>query len=360
MTQQEIDIFTQEIETLISTLNLVKLNLEKDNLQKELEDKDNWNNNQKLTDLSKLSSSLGLKIEKIKALVGNLENLQIAYDLKENEEFTRILNETKSQYEELKKESFLNGEFDQQNAEISIHAGAGGLDAQDWAAMLASMYQAFFKNQSWSWEIISFSPGEEGGLKSIFIEVKGIDVYGYLKEEAGVHRLVRISPFNAGKTRETSFALVEVLPSDLESKHNLGEIPEKDLKWEYSMSSGKGGQSVNTTYSAVRLVHLPTNISVTCQNERSQLQNKQQALRYLKNKLVILELQKNQDLKSELKGVAVSAQWGSQIRSYVLHPYKLVKDVRSGFETTDTVDIIELGNILPIIWSVKASKNLEK
>jgi len=171
---------------------------------------------------------------------------------------------------------------------------------------------------------------------------------------------VRISPFNAGKTRETSFALVEVLPSDLESKHNLGEIPEKDLKWEYSMSSGKGGQSVNTTYSAVRLVHLPTNISVTCQNERSQLQNKQQALRYLKNKLVILELQKNQDLKSELKGVAVSAQWGSQIRSYVLHPYKLVKDVRSGFETTDTVDIIELGNILPIIWSVKASKNLEK
>jgi len=209
---------------------------------------------------------------------------------------------------------------------------------------------------NWEVNLISLSNGEEGGVKSATIEVRGLQSYGYLKEEAGVHRLVRISPFNSGGTRETSFALVEVIPDNVIDEVEAFEIKEEDLKWDTFMAGGKGGQSVNTTYSAVRVTHLPTKIVVVCQNERNQIQNRQIALKHLKNKLAVLEVQKHQELKKELRGEFHSPEWGSQIRNYVLHPYKLVKDTRSGFETTNVDKILEQGELLEIIWSVKKAK----
>ena len=316
---------------------------------------DIWNNPSQASTINRELSLLNSKIKKVESLENRKNDLIAAIELSDHEESTNIYKNLKVDFTTIQNERYLSGKFDTENAQLSIHAGAGGLDAQDWAAMLCSMYQSFATSQKWDWEIIAISSGEEGGIKSVTLDIKGDYAYGFLKEEAGVHRLVRISPFNSGKTRETSFALVEVIPLNLNQYVEIQEIPEKDLKWEYSMSSGKGGQSVNTTYSAVRLVHIPTGISVSCQNERSQLQNKQQALKYLLNKLAALELKKSIELKNEIKGGFVSAEWGSQIRSYVLHPYKLVKDHRSGFETSDITDILDNGNILPIIWSVKTS-----
>jgi peptide chain release factor 2 len=313
-----------------------------------------WNDPKQAGILNKTLVALKQKKQKFEDLVSNCKNLLAAIELSDGIEQKLVYNQLNQDFVNLQNEQYLSGKFDHQDAQLSLHSGAGGLDAQDWTAMLCAMYQSFATNQGWDWEIISLSAGEEGGTKSVTLNIKGQNVYGYLKEEAGVHRLVRISPFNAGKTRETSFALLEILPLEVNDFVQIQEILEKDLKWEYSTSSGKGGQSVNTTYSAVRLVHLPTGISVTCQNERSQTQNKQQALKYLKNKLAVLEIKKNQELKNEIKGDFISAEWGSQIRSYVLHPYKMVKDHRSGFESGNITDILENGNILPIIWSVKA------
>ena len=214
------------------------------------------------------------------------------------------------------------------------------------------MYQAFAKKQGWVSELTYLSAGEEGGVKTATLKIKGQFAFGLLKEEAGVHRLIRLSPFNAGHTRETSFAMVEVLPEGLDEEVEI-DLEEKDLRWDYFMSSGKGGQSVNTTYSAVRVVHLPTGISVTCQNERSQQQNKLQALKYLKNKLAILKLKEQQQLKEELRGDWQSPEWGSQIRSYVMHPYKLVKDHRSGCETQDVEGVLAGEGLLDFIWAMK-------
>jgi peptide chain release factor 2 len=345
--------FISKSRELVDSLGENDTVLKISSLQTNLENPEIWNNQIEATKLNKELAALNLKLSKIKAFKDDLENIQVAIDLNEYAEAKKIHSALSKQYLSLQQETFLTGKFDFQGALLSIHAGAGGVDAQDWAAMLLSMYQAFARRQGWESEIVSISSGDEGGVKSAFVNITGENVYGLLKEEAGVHRLVRISPFNAGKTRETSFALVEVLPDDLESEMNLDEIPEKDLRWEYFMSSGKGGQSVNTTYSAVRIIHIPTNISVTCQNQRSQLQNKQEALKYLRNKLVALELKKNKELQNELKGEFQSTQWGSQIRSYVLHPYKMVKDHRSGFETDQVNDVIENGDILSFIWAMK-------
>lgn len=353
--QNEIDFndFISKSRELVDSLCEDKIISKKFETEKSLENPDIWHNQLEATRLNKELSATNSKLSKIQKFKNDLENLQIAIDLQEYGEVHKIHFALNKQYLSLQQETFLNGKFDFQGALISIHAGAGGVDAQDWAAMLLSMYQAFVRRQGWQSEIVYLSSGDEGGVKSAFMTISGENVYGLIKEEAGVHRLVRISPFNAGKTRETSFALVEVLPDDLESEIHLGEIPEKDLRWEYFMSSGKGGQSVNTTYSAVRVIHIPTNISVTCQNQRSQLQNKQEALKYLRNKLVAVELKKHKDLQNEIKGDFQSAQWGSQIRSYVLHPYKMVKDHRSGFETDQVNSVIEDGDILSFIWAMK-------
>ena len=356
ITQHEFREYLDDKRGLLESLKYNEYTLKRSELQHELESEAIWSDPHTA---GRLNQELGIvngKIELIDEYKSLLEDIQVAFDLEDEVEFGSIDSKIAKAYDHLQNQNFLSGKFDHHNAIVSLHAGAGGVDAMDFAAMLASMYQAFCKRENFEYTIISISPGEEGGVKSISIEIKGKYAYGYLKEEAGVHRLVRISPFNSGKTRETSFALVEVIPADLEQEIVI-ELDDKDIRWDFYQASGKGGQSVNTTYSAVRLVHIPTNITVTCQNERSQTQNKAQAIKYLKNKLVALELKKHKDLENELKGTFVSAEWGSQIRNYVLHPYKLVKDVRSGWESNDVNRVLEEGDLMPVIWSVKKSKS---
>jgi peptide chain release factor 2 len=346
----------KQSQTLLQSLDQVALQNQIDQIQKELNHPNIWENTEKATSLNRKLTELQNRYRQIQDLVDNLENLKIAQELGDLEQIEIITKAIQKQFDQLQQAEHLQGRFDSRKAILSVHAGAGGVDAQDFAAMLLSMYQAFCKHQGWTYHIIHISAGEEGGLKSCTVEIDGPFAYGLLKEEAGVHRLVRLSPFNSGKTRETSFGLVEVLPDGLHSEIEIN-IDEKDLKWEFSMSSGKGGQSVNTTYSAVRVVHLPTGVSATCQNERSQTQNKHMALHYLKNKLAAIELQKQKDIMQEIKGEFQSAEWGSQIRSYILHPYKLVKDHRSNWESSDPLKILEEGDLLPVIWSVKKVKN---
>lgn len=355
ITQHEFKEYLDDKKGLLDSINFDELITQRSTIQKILEDQEIWNDPHRVGKLNQELSIVEGKIELIDEYRSLLGDIQVAFEMADDLEFEETNQKVLKAYEHLQNQNFLNGKFDTHNAVVSIHAGAGGVDAMDFAAMLASMYQAFCKRENFDYEIISISPGEEGGLKSVSFEIRGKYAFGYLKEEVGVHRLVRISPFNSGKTRETSFALVEVIPADLEGEVNV-TIDEKDIRWDFYQASGKGGQSVNTTYSAVRLVHIPTNITVTCQNERSQVQNKAQAMKYLKNKLVALELKKQKDLENELKGAFISAEWGSQIRNYVLHPYKMVKDLRSGWETNDTNRVLEEGDLMPIIWSVKKSK----
>lgn len=243
-------------------------------------------------------------------------------------------------YEQLNLTTFLSGKYDDHDAIMSIHAGAGGVDAQDWAEMLLRMYLRFCQAKNLKTIIIDDSRGGEAGIKSVVLEISGPYAYGYLKSEAGVHRLVRLSAFNPAHTRETSFALVEVLPAIQQTEFQLNM---DEIEIEAKTSRGHGGQSVNTTYSAIRATHKPTGLTVTIQNERSQSQNKEQALKILAAKLVQLEEQKQEQQRLKIRGEFHSAEWGSQIRSYVLHPYKLVKDHRTGYETSDAERVLEGG-----------------
>ncbi len=261
-------------------------------------------------------------------------------------ELEKVYGELASRLTNFEMKKLLASEYDQANALLAIHAGAGGTDAQDWAAMLRRMYLRFGEQMAWSIQIVDESRGQEAGIKSSLLKIEGPYAYGYLKCEAGVHRLVRISPFDAEKMRHTSFALVEVLP-ELPEVVDLAIEP-KDLRIDTFMSSGHGGQSVNTTYSAVRLVHIPTGITVSCQNERSQTQNKETAMKYLRAKLWQIAWGKQQATKKELRGEFKSAEWGNQARSYVLQPYKLVKDHRTEFESNDPEKILD-GEIMPFI-----------
>jgi peptide chain release factor 2 len=249
--------------------------------------------------------------------------------------------------------TFLSGPYDDRNCLFSIHAGAGGTDAQDWAEMLLRMYLRYAEKQKYKVDILEKSAGSEAGIKSVVLKISGASAFGYLKSEAGVHRLIRLSPFNPTHTRETSFALIEALP-ELETHEEIRLQP-KDLKIETSTARGHGGQSVNTTYSAVRITHIPTKLKVSIQNERSQHQNKQQALKILQSKLKLLEEQKQQEEKLKIRGEFHSAEWGNQIRSYTLHPYKLVKDHRTNFETKDPESVLD-GNLSDFISAYHEQK----
>ena len=234
---------------------------------------------------------------------------------------------------------FLSGPYDRSNAILAIHAGAGGTDAQDWADMLQRMYRRWIERSNFSSETYDLSPGEEAGIKSVTIEVNGPYAYGYLKSERGVHRLVRQSPFDSGHRRHTSFALVEVMP-DVQDGADI-EINPEDVKFEAYRAGGPGGQNVNKVSTAVRLTHAPSGIVVTCQTERSQLQNRETAMRILKAKLLLIEAERREAERLQLRGEHVEAGWGNQIRSYVVHPYNLVKDLRTGHESSDPNGVLD-------------------
>lgn len=249
------------------------------------------------------------------------------------DEISDQVSKIEKELESKETETYLSGKHDQDNAILSIFAGAGGVDAQDWAEMLLSMYLKYAEKKGFQKNIISLSAGQEAGVKSVSVEITGPFAYGMLKSEGGVHRLVRISPYDADKARHTSFAMVEVVP---EIEATSVDIPESDIKVETFRASGHGGQSVNTTDSAVRLTHIPTGTVVICQNERSQLQNKAKAMQVLRARVqVIKESERDKEIKI-IRGDNLSAEWGSQIRSYVLHPYQMVKDHRTEAETSNT------------------------
>ena len=233
----------------------------------------------------------------------------------------------------------LSGKYDAEDAYLAIHAGAGGTDAQDWAEMLLRMYLRWAERRGFKTEIVSEMPGDEAGIKSVTVALQGDYVFGYLRSERGVHRLVRLSPFDSNHRRHTSFCLVEVWP-DVQEDVDI-EIDEKDLQIDTFRSSGAGGQNVQKNETAIRITHLPTGLVVSCQNERSQAQNKERALQVLKMRLLDLERQKQEEEFAALKGEHVSAAWGNQIRSYVLHPYQLVKDLRTDYETGNTHAVLD-------------------
>lgn len=247
--------------------------------------------------------------------------------------------ETDEQLASLETKALLSGEYDERNAVLSFHAGAGGTEAQDWTAMLKRMIERWAESHGYAVKQVEESRGEEAGIKSATIKVEGPDAYGYLKSEAGVHRLVRISPFDADKARHTSFSLLEIIPE-------LGDVAEiqldeKELKIDFYRAGGHGGQNVNKVETAVRITHIPTGVVVNCQNERSQAQNKELALSMLTAKLAILAKEAHLEKISDLKGEHRKVEWGSQIRSYVLQPYQLVKDVRTNHEETDVEAVLE-------------------
>jgi len=256
------------------------------------------------------------------------------------------LREITGHFDKLKAQLKFKGPYDDHDAILSLYAGAGGTDAQDWTQMLQRMYTRWAEAHGLKVTMIDESTGEEAGIKSATIEINGNDVYGLLKSEHGVHRLVRLSPFNADHLRQTSFAKVEIMPKIDRSDEVV--LDDKDLKIDVYRSGGRGGQSVNTTDSAVRITHVPTGITVAIQNERSQLQNKETAMTILRSRLAQLQLEQHQDKLSDLKGPIQSAEWGNQIRSYVLHPYKQVKDLRTGYETSNPDSVLD-GNLDPFI-----------
>lgn len=320
-----------------------------------------WNDKEKADDVIKEASNLKSTIEKITKLKTNIETNIETIEILNDDLDTELLDlleqdlmKLNNELEELKIETYLSGKYDKNNCILEIHSGAGGTESCDWAEMLYRMYTRYLLKNNYNFTVLDSQEGEEVGLKSISILVKGTNAYGYLKNETGIHRLVRISPFDSNKRRHTSFASVEITP-EIDNDINI-EIQEKDLKIDVYRSSGPGGQGVNTTDSAVRITHLPSKIVVTCQNERSQIKNKELALNILKSKLYNLELEKQNNELSNFKD-GKSIGWGNGKRSYVMCPYTLVKDNESGYETS-AVDKVLDGEIEEFIY--QGLKNIKE
>lgn len=349
----ELDQFKYTLSTYDETLKEVKDSLDLENkerriteLDKSMEEPGFWDDPERSTKTVREAKNLKDTVDGYKHLEQQYEDIQVMIEMgyEENDpamipEIQEMLDEFVKELEELRTKTLLSGEYDGCNAILKLNAGAGGTEAMDWCSMLYRMYQRWADKKGFTTEVLDFLDGDEAGLKSITLQVNGENAYGYLKSEKGVHRLVRISPFNAAGKRQTSFVSCDVMP-DIEEDLDV-EINPDDLRIDTYRSSGAGGQHINKTSSAIRITHLPTGIVVQCQNERSQFQNKDKAMQMLKAKLYLLKQQENAEKAAGIRGEVTEIGWGNQIRSYVMQPYTMVKDHRTGVETGNVDSVLD-------------------
>ena len=337
-------------------------------LEREMEAPDFWDNAEESQKKMKELKYMKDDLQTYKDLESQMEDMETMIEMgyEENDpdlipEIQEMLDEFEKSFEAIRVKTLLAGEYDSNDAIVTLHAGAGGTESCDWASMLYRMYTRWAEKKGFAVEVLDYLDGEEAGIKSVTFEVRGENAYGYLKSEKGVHRLVRISPFNAAGKRQTSFVSCDVMP-DIEEDVDI-EVRDEDLRIDTYRSSGAGGQHINKTSSAIRITHLPTGIVVQCQNERSQHMNKDKATQMLKAKLYLLKQQENEEKLSGIRGEVKEIGWGNQIRSYVLQPYTMVKDHRTN-EESGNVDAVLDGNIDPFInaylkWSALSKKDLQ-
>ncbi|MBR2671208.1 MAG: peptide chain release factor 2 [Mogibacterium sp.] len=335
----------EEVARILEAMDLEKVRKELDDILKLTESQDFWNDPANTKTVLSRQSSLKNKLAEAEKLKGTLDDavtmLELAEELDDDmtEEIEESLKNLESTVEKQRLATLLTGEYDSKNCILTLHAGAGGTEAQDWAEMLYRMYTRFCTAEGFKVNVIDYLDGDEAGIKTASIQIEGENAYGYLKSEHGVHRLVRVSPFDASGRRHTSFASVEVMP-DIGNDTTI-VIRDEDIKMDVYRSSGAGGQKVNKTSSAVRLTHIPTGIVVACQNERSQYQNRDVAMSMLKAKLLKIKEQQNLEKIEDIKGDQMQIGWGSQIRSYVFMPYTLVKDHRTNYETGNIAAVMD-------------------
>ncbi len=334
------------LKELEQALNIESARKELSELQIETEQEGFWNDVERSQRIAQKIKRLENKIKKYGHLVSDWEDTLTLCEMAQEEDDASQLEEVAQGYETLEKEvsdrrlaALLTGEYDANNAILTFHAGAGGTEAQDWTEMLYRMYTRWAERHGFTYQLLDYEDGDEAGIKSASILIEGDNAYGYLKSENGVHRLVRVSPFDANARRQTSFSALEVMP-EIEDDGEI-EIRPEEIEMQVFRSSGAGGQHINKTSSAVRLIHLPTGVVVSCQTERSQFQNRDNCMKMLRAKLAEMKAQQHAEKISDIKGVQMKIEWGSQIRSYVFMPYTLVKDTRTGFETGNIQNVMD-------------------